>query len=123
MPYALSIGVEYDVFRHLNPKKLNAFSEAYKMRMKELDSLVHAWVGNYGISALCVSIANCFNKTSNAKYIKNPIMSDLLNAELNGSKVLTEEEKRKKTENLFMQLKIMGANHKRNKKSKDSTVS
>ena len=57
-----------------------------------------------------------------AEYIEKPIMADLTTEETEVRNApLTEEEKRKQTEQLFMRLKIMGSNHKRN--HKDSTVS
>ena len=83
-----------------------------------MDRMIHSWIGTYGISALTTSIARCFGN-KNAEYIKTPIFSEI--ERQNEQKVLTEEEKRRKTEQLFMQLKIMGANHKAN--NKDSSVS
>lgn len=122
MPKALSVGVPWELFWHLNPKKLQAFNEAHKLQIEEIDAMVHSWVGAYGISAITTSIAKCFSKNSKAEYIEKPIMADLTTEETKVRNApLTEEEKRKQTEQLFMRLKIMGSNHKRN--HKDSTVS
>ena len=102
------------MFQHLNPKKLEAFVIAHKQKVKEMDALVHAWIGNYGISALSTVISGCLSKNSKAKYIDKPIM-DENNVKNNANMTeLTEEEKRRKTEQLFMQLQIMGANFKNN---------
>lgn len=103
------------------PKELEPYDEAHNLKLIEEDYLSHMWWGTYGLSALGYAISHCFSKNSTAKYIEKPIMSDYVNQKT-VEKELTEEEKRRKTEQLFMQLKIMGANHKRNQKTKDSTV-
>ena len=114
MPHALAIGVPYDVFWHLNPKKIKPFQIAHKQYMNELDACIHAWMGNYGMSALGTALSHMFSKTSTAEYIKEPIFTTVVKQKKEEN--LTEEEKRKRTEQLFLQLKIMGANHNLNKK-------
>lgn len=43
--------------------------------MKEKDAYIHAWIGEYGISALTVAIDGCLNgRKSTAKYVKYPIL-------------------------------------------------
>lgn len=59
-----------------SPKELAPYEKAYKLKMRETDALVHAWVGNYGISALGVAISGCFSKRARGKYIENPILKD-----------------------------------------------
>lgn len=115
MPDALSIGIEWNLFWSLNPKKLEPFAKAHKKRVKEQDAMIHSWIGSYGISALIFAISKCFNKSSQYEYIKEPIYSknDISEKE---DLPLTEEEKKAKTEQLFMKLKIMGLNHSRNNK-------
>ena len=45
------------------------------MEVRERDSLVHAWLGTYGINAMSVVLDHCFNKQAKSKYLKNAIMS------------------------------------------------
>lgn len=82
------------------------------------------WImGQYIMSALDSTVCNNFlwkgKNGQPSKYVEKPILSQ--NEETKENIVLTEEEKRRKTEQLFMQLRIMGINHKRN--HKDSSVS
>lgn len=63
------------------------------------------------MSALSVVLSNAFSKNSKAEFIEKPILQNLKTI----SKELTEEEKKRQTEQLFMQLMIMGVNHKNNK--------
>lgn len=68
--------------------------------------------GTYGMSALSVVLASVFSKHSNAKYIDKPVYQK--SKENTGQ--LTEEEKKRQTEQLFMQLRLMEANYKLNHK-------
>ena len=81
------------------------------------------YMGQYIMSALDSTVCNSFlwkgKNGTPSKYLEKPFMSNVEDRKKDIP--LTEEEKRKKTEELFMQLKIMGANHK--KKNKDSKVS
>lgn len=64
--------------RYINescPAELKPYEKAYAMKIKNSDSLAHAWVGSYGISALIFAIDHCFNKKAKSKYIKNPFVS------------------------------------------------
>ena len=41
--------------------------------MNATNDLIHAWIGNYGISALMVAIDHSFNgRKANSKYIEKP---------------------------------------------------
>ena len=111
MPSALTIDVPYDVFWHLNPKKLKPFQIAYENKRRLRDEEQWMYWGSYGISALSFVIENALSKNSKAEYIKKPILQQLIST----SNKLTEEEKKKQTEQLFMQLMIMGINHKSSK--------
>lgn len=85
------------------------------------------WImGQYVMSALDATVCNNFlwkgKNGTPSKYVEKPFTFGAEEkAEENAP--LTEEEKRRQTEQLFMRLKIMGANHKRSNKTKDSTVS
>lgn len=122
MPYALTVGVPYELFWHLTPNKLRAFYKSYQQKQKIIDEQM--WMmGQYIMSALDSTVCNSFLwKGKNGKpshYIEKPILSQI--KEKKEETLLSEEEKKKRTEQLFMQLRIMGANHKRN--HKDSSVS
>lgn len=56
------------------------------------------------------------------KYPNIPLYAEKLENEENAEKkkVYTEDEKKQKTENLFMALQIMGVNHKMNKSTEGS---
>ena len=56
-----------------NPKIIAVWEEAYKLKTKTMNNLIHAWVGNYGISALAYTIDHCFNKTAKSKYVEKPM--------------------------------------------------
>ena len=66
MPSALSIGIPYDTFWHLNPKKLKAFYKAEELKQKKIDGYMHL-MGQY---VLC-AISSCFN----GKYPEKPFLS------------------------------------------------
>lgn len=69
------------------PKELEPYDKAHKQQLIEKDSLIHLWVGTYGVSALSVAISKCFSKNSNAKYIENPILEEIIR-----NNELTQEE-------------------------------
>ena len=105
LPYALSIGVSYNDFWHMNPRILNAIGKGYELQRKARDE--EMWTqGLYNFHAMATAIANCFSKTSKAQYIKKPLLSDYV------AKEEISEEKRIEMENykLAMSLRIMQAN-------------
>lgn len=113
----MAIDVSYDTFWHLNPKKLKPFYTAYKRKKEETDALIHSWVGNYGISALIVSISRCFSKKSSAKYIKKPLFSNMIERKIK----LTEYEKQKQVDLFFATEEARRVNwRKHHKKNKDN---
>lgn len=94
------------------PKELEPYDAAHKIKLKEQDALMHAWFGNYGLSAFVVAIDHCFNKKAQSEYIKKPILSNVEQKETE----LPVDEQIKQAENVFLQLQIMGANFNVNKK-------
>lgn len=75
LPQALAIGVSYDDFWKLNPRKVKVlyqgYYEARKMRDQEMWHL-----GLYINSAVTVAIDHCLNgKKATSEYIKEPILS------------------------------------------------
>lgn len=64
------------------------------------------------MSALSVVMSNAFSKNSQAKFIEKPVYQQV--RENTGE--LTEEEKIRQTEQLFMQLRLMESNYNLNHK-------
>lgn len=75
------------------PKELDPFVRAHSIKLREKDALVHAWVGNYGISALSVAISHCFSKKSQAKYVEDRILKDEISKETSEDKIRAQREK------------------------------
>lgn len=79
MPYALSIGVDYNLFWHLTPKKLKAFYKAEEMKQKKQDT--EMWfMGRYVVNALLCTICNSslFRKKGSEpfEYPQHPFLYD-----------------------------------------------
>lgn len=72
LPYALMIGVEYDLFWTLNPKSLSPFIKAFSLRQKYDDSV--AWQSGAYIR---MAIASCMDK--GILYPKKPFSDKLDN--------------------------------------------
>lgn len=109
LPNALAIGVPYETFWHLTPKKLEAFYKAYKLRLNERD--MRQWqLGQYFIA----SIGTAFK----GKYPKEPLFQLKTEAEKN----LTEEEKQRQVDLFFKTENARRLNFKRNQ-NKDGSVS
>lgn len=110
LPMSLSIDVEWELFWHLNPKKLAPFIEAHKKKLKEIDSLIHSWVGTYGISALTTAISKCFSRHSTAEYIKDSIMANAL---------MSDSDIEREVEKFYAEQRARRANWKRQKSKKE----
>lgn len=77
MPNALAIGVPYELFWHLTPKKLESFSIAYKLRQRmddERDWKLGLYFCNAAFVATANAIAAAFGKKGNAEYLKEPFL-------------------------------------------------
>lgn len=71
--------------------------------------MMHAWWGNYGLSAVAVAVEHCLaGKKAKSEFIKTPILQS--SDERAREKELSRKELEKKAENVFLQLGIMGAN-------------
>lgn len=102
----------YELFWHLNPTKLKPFQTAFENQRKLRDEEQWIYWGTYAMSALSVVMANAFSKNSHAKFVEKPIYQQV--RENTGE--LTEEEKIRQTEQLFMQLRLMESNYNLNHK-------
>ncbi|MBQ8804105.1 MAG: hypothetical protein IJZ53_10760 [Tyzzerella sp.] len=119
LPNALAIGVPYDLFWHLTPKKLEAFYEAHRLKQEMRDG--EMWImGRYVLSAVSVAVEHCLaGKKAKSEYLEKPFMqlTGLQNQE--EEILLSEEEIQRQTEQLFLRLQIMGTNYKNNKQKGD----
>lgn len=99
----------------MNPHIIKCLYKGYEERVKQEDYLQYIWWGNYGLSAVSVAVEHRLaGKKAKSKYIEKPILSKIEQKKEQG-KLMTEEEKKKQTEQLFMRLRIMGANFNLNK--------
>lgn len=115
MPNALAVGVPYDLFKHLNPVKLEPFFEAHRIQRKMADEDMWRMCGTYMLSALTVAIDRAFNgRKSKIKYIENPVLSDSFEQK----EEFTEEELQQQREMFVAKLRAMKANFDINHKKK-----
>lgn len=122
-PKVNAIGVSWDDFWKMNPHIIKLLMKGHEEKIKEQDYL--AWLFNqYTLSAVSVAVEHCLaGRKAKTKYIDKPIMQETEQKQVHKSYIpLTEEEKKQQTENLFMKLRIMGANFNINH-NKDGSVS
>lgn len=111
---AYSVGVSWNDFWNMNPRIINLHIKGHNEKAKERDEWVHTWVGTYGISAFSTILSHAFSKTSQAKFIEQPITK-----ELRKKKKITKEQRTKmENEKLAMTLKVMQVNWELNKSEK-----
>lgn len=110
----MAMGISYEEFWHLNPRKINVIVEGYKLKRQVIDE--QQWfLGDYVFDAVSLALGNAFRKkgTKPKEYFKE-VDQSILNRmkdtpDENG---LTETEKKSKTELLFKNLEIMAANYR-----------
>ena len=87
------MGIGYDVFWTLNPRKLNVMLEGYKLRKKVKDE--QSWMlGGYVFQAVSVSLGNAFRKkNTKAQSYFDVVEKPFLNNVPNSDEELSEEEK------------------------------
>ena len=103
LPHALAIGVPYDLFWHLTPKKLESFEKAYKLK-RQIEDENNWCLGIYFCRSLSVALDNAFNgKNAKSRYFERPIFSNIENNEHE----LTEEEKEREVDLFFKQQNAM----------------
>ena len=118
LPHALALGVTEEQFWHMNPRRLKPYIEAFRIKQKRLDE--SAWLmGAYVYEAFNTVMANVFSKHGNHAYRDKPFTEEITvkqkMRESAGQKPLTEEEKKKYTDQVFLALSIMQANFNINK--------
>lgn len=74
LPNALAIGVPYETFWHLTPKKLKSFYKAYELKRKLQDEQMW-FMGQYVLSAVSMAVEhNLHGRKARSKYIEKPIL-------------------------------------------------
>lgn len=118
----MTIGVPYETFWHLVPNELRAFYKSYKQRQKIKDE--EMWMmGQYVMSAVSVAVEHCLaGKKAHSKYIEKPILSNDSISSSKDENNMSQEEKNKKIEELFLKLEIMGKNHKLTKEKEEKEM-
>ena len=101
------------------PIELPAFYKAYKQKRKIKDE--EMWMmGQYVMSAVSFAIDhNLRGKKAQSKYIEKPIMSDSSISASKDENNMSQEEKNRQIEQLFLKLEIMGKNHKLTKEKEE----
>ncbi len=121
IPHMMAIGISYNEFWTLNPRKIKVIVEGYRLQRQVRDE--EYWMlGGYIFDAVSLAMGNSFRKKGQKpkeyfETIKEPILKR--ETEKN-SEVMSELEKRQKTELLFKNLEIMAANHRLSQGSKVS---
>lgn len=102
-------GLSVDDIDWSSPADMKPYLKMHKEELKEKDYL--AWLqGQYNLSAVSVAVEHCLaGRKAKSKYIEKPIMQEI-EEKRQENKPLTEEEKKRQTEQLFLRLRIMGAN-------------
>lgn len=121
LPHALALGIAEDSFWEMNPRRMKPYIEAYNIKQKRKDE--EMWLmGAYVYEAFTTVMANVFSKHGHHKYRDKPFTEEEpvkeKMREATG-KQLTEEEKQKHINNLFLALSIMQANFNINKQIKE----
>lgn len=84
------IGMSEEQFWNANPAIIKVWEEAWKMEENRRNSLIHAWIGNYVVSAVGYAVEHCLSgRKAKSKYIDKPIRLF----------ELTEEEKEQEQKN------------------------
>lgn len=108
LPNALAVDVPYELFWHLNPKKLECFKAAHAIKRRMADEEMYR-MGIYVTRAVGVAVEHCLcGEKAISEYFKAPILSRKDESE----EVLTEEQKLEFQKQLLMQLQIMESNFK-----------
>lgn len=73
MPYYMSMGVPYELFMRMNPKKCEPFVKAYKIKLEQQDGLMYRQ-GIYIRDALLCTVGNMFSGKNSKRldYPKKP---------------------------------------------------
>lgn len=96
----------------MNPHIIKLHVKGEEEKLKKLDML--NWLnGIYSQSAVSVAVEHCLaGRKAKSKYIEKPLLEEAEEKRKVESGELSEEDKKRQTEQFFLKLRIMGANHK-----------
>lgn len=110
----MAIGITWEQFWEMNPRIVNAHIKGHKLFVQEQNALYHL-EGIYTKFALDATVGNLFKKKG-AKAVEYPdkpielFSATQTDEDGNNTGALTEAEKKRRTEALFGQLRLMQAN-------------
>lgn len=113
LPRAISIGISYDDFWHMNPHIIQIHIKAHKQWLQERNELAYIQ-GVYMRDAIESSICNGFRAKGSKpyEYPKEPY-------EFWGERELTEQEKDMQINQIFANLQLMKSNFEKNRATTD----
>jgi hypothetical protein len=96
----------------MNPHIIKLHVKGEEEKMIRTDYI--NWLnGIYTQSAVGVAVEHCLaGRKAKSEYIKNSLLQEAEEKKQIENGELSEEEKKRQTEQFFMKLRIMGANHK-----------
>lgn len=110
LPNALAIGVPYETFWHLTPKKLKAFYKAYKIKRQMQDEQMW-YMGQYVLTAVSVAVEhNLHGRKSKSEYVKKPFMREVEER----NKPISDEQLQRQRELFVAKLEVMKTNFELN---------
>ena len=91
------------------PSDLEPYRDAHNIEVREADSLVYAFCGNYVLSAVAVAVErNLAGKKSKSNFVDRPMLQEF---------GMSEEERKQKQIDLFVaKMEIMKMNFDANKR-------
>lgn len=120
LPNALAVGVPYELFWHLTPKKLEVFYEAYRIKRKLKDQEMW-YMGQYVADALSATVCNAFLWKKKGEqpntYPNSPYLSKTQT--VGEHEELTEDEKQKEVDLFFARERARRVNWKRSHRGKE----
>lgn len=112
LPHCLAMGIGYDEFWTLNPRKLNVIINGYRLK-REIEDEQDWLLGGYVFQAVSVAMSNAFKK----KNQKAQSYFEILDRQFlkhDNKKEMTEEEKQKRLDLLIAGLRIKQTNFELN---------
>jgi hypothetical protein len=101
------MGISYETFIHLNPKKMKPFYDAHNIKIQQKDEEIWHACGTYFLSAVMTAVDRCLNgRKSSVKYIEHP----LLRKDMEKEESLSEDEIKKQRELFVAKLMVMKTN-------------
>ena len=116
-PYCNAMGISWEQFWDMNPRIINAHKEGFKLKRQEENAMLYLG-GAYTKAALEATVGNMFKKKGKQPFeypsTPYPLFGETYDTEqeqIEGSdNIMTEAEKKKRTERLFGMLRLMQAN-------------